>query len=287
MRRIAILLVSALLLTTPSETASASNHKKCIAGQVNNDDDDQICSAEGSGSSPGSQQLSTSGASGSGGPGGGSGGGSSSQTRYLPYDRLTTGPDGQPCMTTGYHAEGTSPSDGVPANPANPQPFIYANLAESYPPCPEQPGQPPALETASMVAARYWERIPLPKPRPTIAPGRAITGKIAYLETGGRVTDTYYNDTVLGRLSIIATGYYTVDWGDGTVTGPYRHEGMPWPHGQITHTYQNVGSYNIVVTERWTSTWQLDGESGVLRELRTTGRIDNFPVEQIQAVIGR
>ncbi len=138
-----------------------------------------------------------------------------------------------------------------------------------------------------MVAARYWEQIPLPRPQPTIAPGRAITGKLAYLETRGEITHTYTNSTVFGPVQIVATGSYTVNWGDGTTTGPHRFEGKPWPYGQITHDYLNVGTYNVVVTEKWTATWSLDGENGVLRTLQTTGRIDNFPVEQIQAVIGR
>ncbi|MCA1694678.1 MAG: hypothetical protein LC749_08070 [Actinobacteria bacterium] len=68
---------------------------------------------------------------------------------------------------------------------------------------------------------------------------------------------------------------------------PQDFEGKPWPDGQITHDYLKVGNYNVVVTEKWTANWQLDGESGTLRTLQTTGRIDNFPVQQIQAVIGR
>ena len=138
-----------------------------------------------------------------------------------------------------------------------------------------------------MIARRYWERVPLPKPQPVIAPGRAITGKLAYLETRGEVGHTYTNDTVFGQLVIVATGSYTIDWGDGTTTGPHSFEGKPWPDGQITYDYLHVGSYDIVVTERWTATWRLGGQSGVLRTLQTTGRIDDFPVEQIQAVIGR
>lgn len=138
-----------------------------------------------------------------------------------------------------------------------------------------------------MVAARYWERVPLPKPQPTIAPGRAITGKLAYLETRGETAHTYTNDTVFGPLRIVAKGSYTINWGDGETSGPHDFEGKPWPDGQIKHDYLKIGAYDIVVTEKWTATWSLDGESGVLRTLQTTGRIDDFPVEQIQAVIGR
>ena len=138
-----------------------------------------------------------------------------------------------------------------------------------------------------MIAARYWERVPLPKPQPVIAPGRAITGKLAYLETRGEVARTYTNATAFGPLEIIAKGAYTVSWGDGETTGPHAFEGKAWPDGRITHDYLHVGTFDIVVTERWTATWRLGGESGVLRTLQTTGRIDDFPVEQIQAVIRR
>lgn len=138
-----------------------------------------------------------------------------------------------------------------------------------------------------MVAARYWERVPLPKPQPTIAPGRAITGKMAYLETKGETGHTYTNGTVFGPLEIVAKGSYTIDWGDGETSGPHGFEGKAWPEGKITHEYQDIGRYDVVVTEKWTATWRLGGESGILRTLQTTGRIDSFPVEQIQAVVQR
>lgn len=210
--------------------------------------------------------------------------------KYLPYDRILTGPDGNPCVGTGYYEEGTPP-------PRPPQPLqgdeqapgAVNSLLESAR-CPEQPraaGAPALVETPAMVAARYWERVPLPKPQPAIAPGRAITGKLAYLETKGELTHTYTNDTAFGPMEIVAKGSYTVDWGDGETSGPHAFEGKPWPDGRITHDYLEVGSYDIVVTERWTATWRVGGESGDLRTLQTTGRIDDFPVEQIQAVIGR
>lgn len=136
-----------------------------------------------------------------------------------------------------------------------------------------------------MIAMRYWEQVPLPKPRPAIAPGRAITGKLAYLETNGVLTRTFTTNTTFGPLQIVANGSYTIDWGDGETSGPYSFEGKRWPDGEITHEYLRVGSYDIVVTEKWTANWNFADESGVLRTLQTTGRIDDFPVEQIQAVI--
>jgi hypothetical protein len=217
-----------------------------------------------------------------------------SKTKYVPYNRLSTGPDGQPCATTGYVEEGVAPADErllVDPNPRESNIPVTGNdlsILETYPPCPQRPrapGEPEPVETRAMVAARYWEQVPLPKPVPGIAPGRAITGRLAYLETRGRTSHTYTNATVFGPLEIVATGSYTVNWGDGTTTGPHSFEGRPWPEGRITHEYLHVGTYDVVVTERWTATWSLDGERGVLRALQTTGTIDDFPVQQIQAVI--
>ena len=212
-------------------------------------------------------------------------------TTYIPYDKIRTGPEGQACIGTGYYEEGTvapRPVQGpteVEEGPGN-----SSSLYSTAPPCPAQPraeGQTAPVETPAMVARRYWEEVALARPRPQIAPGRAITGKLAYLETHGQTTQVYTNSTIFGLLEISATGAYTVDWGDGTTTGPHNFEGKPWPDGRITHDYLNVGSYDIVVTERWTANWRIGGNSGVLRTLQTTGRIDDFPVEQIQAVIGR
>ena len=134
----------------------------------------------------------------------------------------------------------------------------------------------------------YWQDVPLPGPEPYIAPGRAITGMFAYLETRGTTTHTFTEpNTPFGPLTVVATGRYYVDWGDGTRTGPHSAEGGPWPDGKIKHEYIHIGDYDVVVTERWTATWSFGDQSGTLDELRTVGRIDDFPVQQIQAVVLR
>lgn len=217
--------------------------------------------------------------------------GSGPMKTYLPYDKIMVGANGQPCIGTGYYEEGTAaprPVQGpteIEEGPGN-----SSSLYSSAPPCPPQArpaGQTGPEETPAMVARRYWEEVALPNPRPEIKPGRAITGKLAYLETNGKIEKTYTNSTIFGPLEILATGFYSVDWGDGETSGPHAFEGEPWPDGSITHEYQSVGTYDIVVTERWTAVWRLGGQSGVLRTLQTAGRIADFPVQQIQAVIGR
>jgi hypothetical protein len=189
---------------------------------------------------------------------------------------------------TAWAQEGTTPSDLLGNDPITRGIRDIHGLPLEYPPCPIQPrapGQPAEVETPSMIARRLWELAVLPQPRPRIAPGRAITGKTAYLETRGDTSYTQATPTAFGQLRIDATGSYIVDWGDGIATGPFGIEGTPWPGGQITHEYQDVGTYDVAVTERWTATWSLGGQTGVLRTLQTSGRIEDFPVEEIQAVV--
>ncbi|MEA2932766.1 MAG: hypothetical protein QOI56_1551 [Actinomycetota bacterium] len=164
----------------------------------------------------------------------------------------------------------------------------FGDIRRVYPECPAQPGSESQPDTPTSYAVRYWKDVPLPTPQPHIAPGRAITGMLAYLETRGTTTFTFTEpDTPFGSLTIVTTGRYYVDWGDGTTTGPHAFEGRPWPDGRITHEYIHIGAYDVVVTERWTATWSFGSESGTLDELRTVGRIDDFPVQQIQAVVLR
>ncbi len=126
-------------------------------------------------------------------------------------------------------------------------------------------------------------------PHPSIPPGYAVTGKLAYLVTDGTLTPAHYQRaTPLGPLTITARGSYFVDWGDGTLptwTGPYRQEGGPYPGGQVFHTYDFTGTVNVTVREVWTATWALGPAHGALSALHTTGTVPGFPVRQLQAVI--
>ena len=150
-------------------------------------------------------------------------------------------------------------------------------------PAPAAPPDPVTL------AVQFWQTIPLPVPKPTIPPGYAVTGKVAYLVTNGTTAPPAYQEqTPLGQLSIQATGSYLVDWGEGpgaSWTGPYTSEGQPWPDGNITHTYDNVGVYTVTIREQWTAVWRLAGATGVLGGLATEATIPGFRAEQLQAVI--
>jgi hypothetical protein len=106
--------------------------------------------------------------------------------------------------------------------------------------------------------------------------------------TGGTTHPApFTRETPLGTLTITAAGAYQVDWGDGTLptwTGPYTTEGRPWPNGNIAHTFDVIGYYNIAVVENWTATWTLASASGNLTGLRTAAAIPRYHVEQVEAL---
>lgn len=200
-------------------------------------------------------------------------------TETIYYPAPSTGSDGQPCIRA------------VPQTWPAPAPQLerdwaaelWEELLTTGPRCPGSQAVP--VVSPRVLALSFWQDIPLPTPAPSIAPGWAITGKPSFLETHGERSHTYSQGTPFGPLELTATGGYLVDWGDGTTTGPYAIEGAPWPDGRITHTYIDVGHYDVVVTEEWSATWRLGDESGALGGLRTVGRIDDFRVEQVQAVV--
>jgi len=189
---------------------------------------------------------------------------------------VANGPNG-PCLALG------------PANPV-PNATVVSWLATvHFPPCPTA-GHPPGPPVDPVtLAVQFWRTIPLPVPRPSIPPGYAVTGKPAYLVTGGTVDPApFLRSTPLGRLVIRATGSYEVSWGDGAApvwNGPYTTDGLPWPSGFIVHTYQLAGTVSVTVREDWIATWSLAGATGTLTGLHTEATIEGFGVEQLQAVL--
>jgi hypothetical protein len=146
------------------------------------------------------------------------------------------------------------------------------------PPMQRPPISPRQIVEQTLVNVR------LPQPQPTVDPGYVVTGLRAYLETGNETTHTFPTiDTVLGGLSISASSTYTVDWGDGTTTGPHDSSGGKYPSGTITHVYTDTGILDITVTQNWTATWSLAGQSGTISGLSSSGTLDDFVVRQVQA----
>lgn len=196
-----------------------------------------------------------------------------------------------PCYYTQYVPEPTQAAAAAASAPS----YELSDVQRQYPPCPDpvpssSSGAPAPILPAA-VAATYWQDHGvnlLSRPGPHIAPGYALAGNPGYLETGAQLTQSFNDPTPVGVLDISARGQLYVDWGDGSGwSGPYDTPGAPWPDGTISHVWADVGHYAVVVQERWSAAWSLDGASGRLTSLQTEGSIPAFEVRQLESVRNR
>lgn len=226
---------------------------------------------------------------------------------YIVHGRSTSGSGGQdgsasavvwaevdPALIGLRAASGTLP-DGAPCTSLVAQTFPTAetasgtvqnltalrDLGQLGPACPDMPSVSP-----QMLAVSFWERADLPVPAPYVAPGWMITGMRAYLEANTSATASFAYPTPLGTLTIDAwTEDLVVNWGDGTGRERYDSLGGPYPDGDVVHIYADKGSVDITVTQTWTATWSLAGQSGTLEGATTSGAIDDFQLRELEAVI--
>jgi hypothetical protein len=166
-----------------------------------------------------------------------------------------------------------------------------ANLPPELQPtgdCP--PGSGPELDAREAQQAMVTLlRQRLPRPQLRIAPGFGLTGMPAYLETGRGLSvasEPLRVELSTGPVNarFRGQGTYTVDWGDGTVTGPHRVVGAPWPDGTVTHTYVDEGSYEVRVNDRWTVTFTVEGLPAQTVGLELTGDRLRFEVRERRSV---
>lgn len=156
-------------------------------------------------------------------------------------------------------------------------------IQNGYLPC---PGVDLAAGSPEAWAREYLRTVVLPVPAPAVAPGEMVVGWAAYLEVGSPLAHRIDEATTpFGPAIFTLTSTVTVDWGDGEVTGPVATTGGPFPDGDLTHTYLRQGAYDIVVSQAWVATWQVGGESGTVDGLLTEAVLEDFPVQEIEAVI--
>ncbi len=159
---------------------------------------------------------------------------------------------------------------------------LWAQVLASKPGCPSI--SPPEIAFA------FVRQIVPPGPDPWIAPGYALTGKRAFVETRAPTSTPRSYGTPLGPLGVtLRATTIAVDWGDGTGAdeGPFESPAKPWPDGEATHTFTVIGNYDVVVTQVWDAEWHLAGQAGIVPGLTSIGRLDGFEAQQLQAVRNR
>ncbi|MDP9404394.1 MAG: hypothetical protein M3P85_13950 [Actinomycetota bacterium] len=170
----------------------------------------------------------------------------------------------------------------APALRTQPLTNFWNRYVDGLPGC---PGRSP-----QQVAFDFIRHVEPLGPDPYIAPGYAITGKLAFLETRALTVDPRPTvATPLGPLFVtLRATKFTVDWGDGSgATGPFDAPGRPWPNGKATHGYTLQDHYDVEVVQYWDATWQLGGARGTIPGLSSVGRIPAFEARQLQAVRNR
>ena len=164
-------------------------------------------------------------------------------------------------------------------------------LLRQHPFCPNSPMRtaPPATSPAQLALLIWQTQIPLPHPAPYIAPGYAITGKRAYLEIRDNPSLSPQHFNELGYdITVEATSTYDVVWGDGAESRDVSSTGGPYPSGNITHVYDNIGTYTVRILQTWHGRYTVNGTTGTIDvPLTTDGAIQGFPVHQLEAVTNR
>ena len=235
----------------------------------------------------GSGVISTPAASGSGSGRGG--------RRYQPSElvRVASSVDGVQCSIwatrtsmQGRQAVASQHDFGVVGNIFDTSVWeVWQHMVATMPAC----GAGATTNPPEQAAFAFLYTYDTPDPEPWIAPGFAITGKRAYLETRGPLTHTPAPvETPLGRLEVaFAATSFTVDWGDDTPAEEYTSPGRPWPDGEASHVYTHIGAYEVVVAQRWQATWRLGDQTGEVILTGAPSVIEALEVDQLQAVRDR
>ena len=192
-------------------------------------------------------------------------------------------------------ADGEEPLPALPLPEPPPLPM---------PACEGSPATAPDFTAAFDAAAEILRNVE--RADPYIAPGRGITGLEGYLETrrelsvieaettfpdlGNDYSDDPLNPTpISGTVSFRGQGQWSVDWGDGTVEGPFETPGVAYGDDSgpaITHTYLSTGEFDITVTDQWRVSMVVEflGESYVFTEsAELEASTTTFPVTEVRS----
>lgn len=121
---------------------------------------------------------------------------------------------------------------------------------------------------ASSIANQLWSQQfahQLPNPAFSVPPGYGIVHLPSYVVTSLPLVLTFVDPTAQGTLRISVHGLIYVSFDGGELwQGPYSLNGLPYPNGLISHSWQSGGEHSIVVKVVWNALWFLEGQSGSL-----------------------
>ena len=202
---------------------------------------------------------------------------------YIVDVSIRVGPNGERCAYV-FVTEGDPNSAEATNNEM--QAIELANL---YGVCANSPRQANGALTPAAAAALVWQdSVELPDPVLEIKPGYAITGKAAYLEVTSPRTITTTTTAFGHAVELTVKSVLDIDWGDGTVERNVTRQGGPWPTGDISHVYTDTNpAAPVHVTQRWTASWRVGTQTGVIADQLFTETTLPLPVRELQAVRDR
>ena len=169
-------------------------------------------------------------------------------------------------------------------------PQLFYTLNRSYPQCQYRNSPTPVQATpASISKTTLVSTVThlLPIPDPWIEPGFGLVALPAFLTSGAKLTDRFQTTLAGQEILGIAHGSLSVDFGDGTVIAPTTNLGGVWPNGDLSHPYGSTGCFRITVTENWSISYSVGGQSGTLRGISTQGSIPSFCVFRTGSIMIR
>ena len=133
-----------------------------------------------------------------------------------------------------------------------------------------------------------FKRLPLDKPALTVQPDRGwvLVNKetIVYTEDVTQKLDT----AVLGqKIEVEAEpASWTWSWGDRSKSLTTKKAGKPYPHQQLWHVYEKLGTAQVTVAATWEGRWRLAGHTtwhDVIGTAETTAASDPFEIRELRS----
>jgi len=133
-----------------------------------------------------------------------------------------------------------------------------------------------------------FKRLPLAKPALTVQPDRGwvLVNKetIVYTEDVTQKLDT----EVLGqKIEVEAEpASWTWSWGDRSKSLTTKKAGKPYPHQQLWHVYEKLGTAQVTVAATWEGRWRLAGHTtwhDVIGTAETTATSDPFEIRELRS----